>query len=492
MGIVSNSSIKFSIILFAGIGLGYINTVLIFPNVLTEEEFGLTRILMSASAVIAQIAQLGSGNIIVRFHPHLKTDKTNTTLSIGLIISLIGLALASLFLFLFDDYVVSMYQEKSALFSRYFYLLLPFMASLIFYNLFDSYLRVIFKNSVPAFLNFILLRVFWLVVVLLYYFGFLGLTSFINIYVGCQLLIALIALGYMAYLKQLNITFRFSDEKIQLIKSMYRFGLYTIISGLSVFLINRIDILMVGKYIGLEGVAIYSIAFYISTVVMVPAQSISRTSNVLASDAAKNNDHSTLNRLYKKSALNQFLFCALIFTLIIVNYHNLMHFLPDTYHNSFTVFLLLGFAKIVETGFGINGAIILNSKYYRVDTALSLFLLILTILTNLYFIPLYGIEGAALATMISVVTFNILRYLFIKVKMNLSPFTLEYLGIVLLLTASTLLAYIMPSITSVYIDILLRSMLLVVLSVPAIYMLNLSPDFNKVVDGFTGFFYKVK
>ncbi|ELR69587.1 Putative membrane export protein [Fulvivirga imtechensis AK7] len=482
MGIVSKTSIKFSIILFVGIALGYINTVLIFPNVLTEEEFGLTRILMSASAVIAQLAQLGSPNIIVHFHPHLKGDKKNITLSIGLLISLVGLFLALVFLLIFDNYVISLYQEKSELFARYFYLLLPYITSLIFYNLFDAYLRVVFKNNVSAFLNFILLRILWLAVVGLYYFEYLSTASFIKVYVACQFFIALTALGYIIHLRKLHISFRFNRERFQLLKKMYHFGVFTIISGISIFLINRIDILMVGKYVGLEGVAIYSIAFYISSVIMVPAQSISRTAIVLAANAAKNNDLKTVASLYKKTALNQLLFCSIIFILIVINYKNLMYFLPVIYRDSFLIFLLLGLAKVVETGFGINGGIIINSKYFRVDTFLSIILLLLTVASNLYFIPSFGIQGAATATMISIVIFNVLRYLFLKIKLNLDPFTWQYLGVIFILSGSATLTYIVPSLSSVWTDMITRSILFLILSVPTIYLLKLSPELNKLVN----------
>lgn len=484
MGIVSKSSIKFSVILFVGIGLGYINTVLVFPNVLSEEEFGLTRILMSASAVVAQLAQLGTPNIILRFHPQLKDDRKNSTLSIGLLIIFAGLILSTIFLVIFQDYFISLYIEKSRLFTEYFYLLIPFTASLIFYNLFDAYLRVIFKNTIPAFLNFIALRILWLAVVALYYFGYFSTATFVNLYVGCQLLIAVVAFIYIVYLGKFNISFKIGKERITLLRKMYQFGAFTIISGLSAFLINRIDILMVGKYIGLEAVAVYSIAFYISTVILVPAQSISRTTIVLAADAAKNNDLITLDHLYKKTALNQLLFCSLIFTLITINYKSLIFFLPEAYHNSFSIFFLLGMAKIIDTGFGINGAIIINTKYFKIDTLLSIVLLLLTIGTNLYFIPIFGIEGAALATMISIIIFNIIRYLFLKIKLGLTPFSWEYFTIAVILATSTLIVYFIPALSFIWGDIILRTALFIILSVPAIYLLKLSPEFNRLILNF--------
>ncbi|UII24563.1 oligosaccharide flippase family protein [Fulvivirga maritima] len=481
MGIVSKSSLNFSIILFIGIGLGYVNTILIFPNILTEEELGLTRILMSASSVVAQFAQLGTGNILVRFHPHIKNEKKNISLSIGLLISVFGLILATASLFLFKDYFIATYSEKSKLFTKYFYLVIPFFSSLIFFNLFDAYLRVIFKNEVPAFLNFILLRIVWLILVLLYYLDFFGLTTFLYLYVGGQTLMSILALAYIIYLKELKISFRFGSSNIEMLKKMYGFGAFTIISGLSVYLINRIDILMVGKYIGLDQVAIYSIAFYISTVITVPAQSISRTSNVLAAQAAKNDDFKTLSELYKKTALYQLLLCSLIFCLIIVNYDSIIIFLPEVYHDSFMVFALLGTSKMVEVSFGINGAIILNSKYYKIDTLLSIILLIVTFISNMYFIPKYGIEGAAFATMTSIVIFHLLRYFFILVKFKMQPFSRNYFGILLLVSLSTFITLQIPNASLFWVDVIIKSGSFSIICIPLIWWLKLSPSFNQTL-----------
>ena len=190
MGVVSKTSIKFSIILYIGIALGYVNTVLIFPNVLGDEVFGLTRILFTAAGLIAQLSQLGTGNILVRFHPYLKGDKKNTTLTLGLILSFAGGLISAACLFIFKEQINDVYSEKAKLFTDYYYLLLPAVISLIAFNLFDAYLRVLIKNSFTAFLNSILLRIIWLVIVLLYAFDFYNTDTFINVYVGGQIFVS--------------------------------------------------------------------------------------------------------------------------------------------------------------------------------------------------------------------------------------------------------------------------------------------------------------
>lgn len=481
MGIVSKTSIKFSIILYIGIALGYLNTVIIFPNILTEEEFGLTRILFAAAALIAQLSQLGVGNILVRFHPHLKNEKTNSTLTVGLLLSFFGIILSGSAILIFQDEIISYYSEKSALFTNYFYLLLPAIISLIAYNLFDGYLRVLYKNSFSAFLNSVLLRVIWLVIVLLYGYDFFDTKTFMHVYVGGQMLVSVIALIYTIGQGNLKLGLSMEADQLSTLRSMSKFGLITVLSGLSLLLINRIDIIMLGSYVGLADVGVYAIALYMSMVIMVPAQSIGRTTTVLVADAFKAKDMDLIRSLYQKTALNQMLLGSMIFILIIINYESLMSFLPAVYRDSFMVFFLLGLGKIIDTGFGVNGAILLNSKFYKVDTILSVLLLVISILLKLYYIPQDGIIGAAMSTALALILFNIAKFVFLLVKLKLNPFTKHYVWVLFILIIPIALINLLPVYNNFWVDVPIKSSIYILIVIPIIYYLKVSPEFNQII-----------
>ena len=478
MGIVSKSSIKFSAISYFGILLGYLNTVIIFPNLLSEEEFGLTRLIFIAASLISQLAQLGIGNILIRFHPYLKDDKKNSTLSLGIIISLIGIALSATVLLGFDGYIKAYYNEKSALFSEYFYLLLPAVISLIVFNLFNSYLRVLLKNSFAAILESVVLRLVWLGVVLLYGFGYFDTTTFLHIYVAGHISTSIALIIYAAKVKRFNLGFPLDSERWTLFKNMSKYGLVTIVSGLSLFLINKIDMMMVGSYVGLAEVGVYSIALYMSMVIMVPASSISRTTAVLTADAFKSGNSVLIKELYQKTALHQLLLGGMIYLLILINYESLMSFLPDHFKDSFMVFFYLGLAKIVDTGLGINGAILINSKYYKMDTVLSVGLLILSVIMKIYFIPTEGIIGAAFSTALALIIFNIIKYLILKLKLKLSPFTTNYIKALLIIVLPLPVIYITPHFGNFLIDVPLKSGIYLAIAIPLLYFLNISAELN--------------
>ena len=73
----------------------------------------------------------------------------------------------------------------------------------------------------------------------------------------------------------------------------------------------------------------------------------------------------------------------------------------------------------------IENQILYTSKYYRFTVITIIALSILTITLNIFFIPDYGMIGAAYASLISLVFFNLIKYSFIKIKMKITPFSIN-------------------------------------------------------------------
>ena len=239
---------------------------------------------------------------------------------------------------------------------------------------------------------------------------------------------------------------------------------------------------MLGSLIGLPAVSIYAIAAAMVSVIRVPASAIARTAPSLVSEAFKRSDISTIGNLYRKSSINQLILSGTMFCLILINYDLLLVFLPDEYSASFLIFLFLGLSQVIDTGVGINGYIMVNSKYYRVDALFSIGLLIVAIVLNLIFIPVFGIIGAAFATALSIFVYNVARFIFLKAKMGLSPFTRDSLYIFMLLTLSAVVAYFVPLTGNIWVNSIIRSGLFLILTGPVIYLKKYSPELSELVD----------
>ena len=74
MGTIKKQAFFNLIFNYVGIAIGYVNVVLLFPNIFTQDQFGLTRVLISIAAIFTQIASLGGPRILVRYYPHFKNE----------------------------------------------------------------------------------------------------------------------------------------------------------------------------------------------------------------------------------------------------------------------------------------------------------------------------------------------------------------------------------------------------------------------------------
>ena len=81
MGIVKRDSIAITILSYIGVVVGYVNKILLFPNFLSEEQVGLTSILVSLAVMYAQFSALGINSTVVKFFPFFRTpDKRHNGL----------------------------------------------------------------------------------------------------------------------------------------------------------------------------------------------------------------------------------------------------------------------------------------------------------------------------------------------------------------------------------------------------------------------------
>ena len=201
----------------------------------------------------------------------------------------------------------------------------------------------------------------------------------------------------------------------------------------------------------------------------------------LIAKAWEKQDFKQIHKLYEKSSINQLIFGGFFFLCIWLNINEIFGLLPEKFQGGKWVVFFIGLSQLFNITSGINGVIIVNSKYYRYDLITNLFLVFFTITANYFLIPIYGINGAALATALSVFLFNFIRLIFIKVKMDMHPFNIKTLYTILLLLTIYFLSKYIPIFGNIYLDLLWKSCYVLMLFVPMVLWLKLSEDINNIV-----------
>ena len=482
MGIVIRQSIKTSIVSYIGMALGYVNTLLLFPYVLNPEQIGLMRLLLDIAFLAAPFAQLGISNIALRFFPHFKDEskRHNGFLFLLLITGFVGFSLFSVFLLVFKGFLFHAFEANSPLFIQYIYFLLPLTFFVVFYQIFESYAQSFLKIVVPRFIREVMLRLMACVCVILFLYQFIQLKGFIILIVSSYGIGLLLIIFYIGYLKKLYLKPDFRFTKTSLLKEMQMYGLWVLLGGAGGLLVTKIDTLMISSMSGLAKTGVYSIAFFIATIIEIPRRTISQIAYPLVADAWKNNDLPKIKKLYEKSALNQLIVGSFLFIGIWANIDSIFALIPkgEIYSAGKYVVFFVGIGKLVDMATGINAEIIITSKYYRFDIVSVCCLAVLAIVTNLIFIPIYGITGAAIAAAISMFLFNLIRFTFIKIKFGLQPYSWKILIALVVPVIAYFISTLIPLQQHIFIDIFLRSVIVTVVFFVLIVGLKVSEDVN--------------
>ena len=74
MGVIARQSIKGAMANYLGVAIGFFVSFFILTRYLTQEEIGLTRVMVDAALLFSSLAQLGTNASIVRFFPWFKSE----------------------------------------------------------------------------------------------------------------------------------------------------------------------------------------------------------------------------------------------------------------------------------------------------------------------------------------------------------------------------------------------------------------------------------
>ena len=479
MGVIKRQGIQNTIISYAGMVIGYINTIFLFPNFLQPDQIGLTKLLVSVSGMFAQFSALGFTSVTFKFFPYYrdKEKQHQGFLFMLLVVPMAGFALISLLFVLFRPVVLKYYapNEAEVLLKYYYYIILLAFFGL-FYILQDAYLKSLYKTVVPSFVNDFLLRVLTTLSISLYAFGLLDFEKFVLLYIGINCVTALVLSAYLIYLKQFFIKPTWLAFKVRPLKEVLNYGLFSFIGNISTTLNNNIDSLMIMNFLGLDDVGIFNIAFIVTSAIRIPALSILKIVVPQVSDYWRTKDLPALKSLYQRvTSINLVLGC-LLFIGIWANIDNIFSFMPPVYRQGAYVFFFIGIARIFDMATGLNGVILLTSEKYRYDLLFNALLALLTIATNYIFIPIYGINGAAFASMLTIIAINLARLLFVWVVYKMQPFVWRSLLILGISAGTFFVSELIPPFKNHIFDLAVRSIFIAALYGILILWLKASPD----------------
>ena len=483
MGVILRQSFLNTLYAYAGAVIGFVNIVWLFPYVLDPDEFGLTRVLLSAGIVASRFAGLGMGNVTLRFFPEFRDPGRHHHgfLFLAIVIPLVGYLLFSALLYLFRDTVIYFYSSESTLFSEYFLLVFPLTLFILYFHILESYVRSLYDTVAATFLQDILLRLLQTTTVLLFLFRMITFEAFMWLFAGTFALQTLLLLAYVAWRGQLLTGIRLEKITPERTARMSRYALFAILASLAHMAMGNIDMLMIGGMLSLADTAIYAVAFYLASMIRIPSRSLVKIASPMIADAMHRQDFKAVHQIYRKSSINQLLVGGLLYLLVWMNLDHLFRFLPDIYSAGAGVFLLAGLSHLLFMASGLSSAIIQLSEWYRFDFYNTLLKLMLAIGLNLILLPVWGIAGAAFGAALTMLIYAGLSVWLVWKRLGMQPFSLKTALLLATMTAAAMAGWVLPTLPWWTADLFVRSFFIIAIFVGGWALFDLSDDFRPLV-----------
>ncbi|KAB7732212.1 lipopolysaccharide biosynthesis protein [Rudanella paleaurantiibacter] len=488
MGIIKRQTILSSVFAYAGTGVGFITQGLLFPKLLTKDQVGLIAVLLSWSVLLAQFSNLGLNGAGGRFFPYFRDHERqhNGYLLLSMLTTATGVLLCSVVLVAFRDEILNWSSDKSALFTHYYFWLIPLISFLVAFTVFDNYAKLLYDTVPGTIFQQFINRLLMLAAIGAYGLKWLTFRDFMYAWMTSWLIPALLMLGRVVQKHGFGVSPRFFSVSPDLRKQLFQYSALSLLTALSSNIILTIGNIMINADSGLSNAGIYNTASYFGSVIALPAASLYKVAGTIIADAWKRNDPAHIADVYERSCLNQLIIGCLVFVGIAANLPNVFQWLPAGYEAGYYVVLWIGLGKLIDMATGLNGTILATSRYYAYDSAFFIGLIFITIGVNAWLIPRYGINGAAMGAAFVTALFNFVRTVFVWVKFGMQPFSWRNGAVLGVGALVWWLAVQYPYGTGtvrVITDVALRSALITGVFGSLILVLKLSPDLNQTVAG---------
>ncbi|PFP30853.1 hypothetical protein COJ96_02495 [Bacillus sp. AFS073361] len=377
----------------------------LYTTYLTVSDFGIWDIITTTVLFLMPIIifQLNDGiyRHILEENDHVKIQIVISTAMFVVIRNILLFTLGYLLIFLFIDF-------------KYEWIVIFQVCIMSIYEIFLQIVRGLKNSQTYAFvgiINSIAILVFSLLFLKIFHLGLNGL--FIS-----TILAMVISIIYMQYkiniIQYININFYNKKLKIELIK----YSIPLIPNVISWWVMNLSDRYFIGFYLGTEANGLYAIANKLPTIMF-----LANTIFYLAwqESAIMNFNNKDRDRYYSKM-FNGYLKFLISFSIVLLSFSEIafMLLIDNKYHHALQFVPLLYLGTIFSAFSSFYGTGYQSAKDTRGAFTTSVYAAVINGVLNLLLLPIIGLQGASISTMLAFLIMWLLRIKQTKKYFNIS------------------------------------------------------------------------
>jgi O-antigen/teichoic acid export membrane protein len=431
MGIVLKQSAYNTLVLFLGFAVGGINILFLYTHFLHEDYFGLITFLLSTANILLPLMVFGMHHTVIKYFSVYDDSRERDGFLIGTLVwPLLVIVPIGIIGMLAYEQLASWLSAENPIIYDYTWLI--FLVALFqgYFEIFYAWSKVQLRSVFGNFIKELFARVVVALLLIAVFLGWISDSEFVYAVVAVFGLRMLIMLGYAVYLYRPKWVLKWPKNY----KEVLKFSGYILVSGSAAGILLEIDKFMIPQMELIASVAYYSVGIYIATVVAIPTRAMQQITSPITAQYLNDDNLEGVNNLYRQTSINLLVVGGLLFLLINLNIEDLYAIIDKPeFSQGIWIVLIISVAKLIELSLGTGNAILVNSKYFRVFFYLSLAMAVSVVLLNAWLIDTMGINGAALATLLVIAAYTLIKFLFIKSKFGTFPFSTKTLKVLLLI-----------------------------------------------------------
>lgn len=196
--------------------------------------------------------------------------------------------------------------------------------------------------------------------------------------------------------------------------------------GLMEFLLAQVDKILIGVYINVLEVGIYSVAMAIVAFVPVALQSVNQIFSPTIADLHARAERELLGRLFQTLTKWILAFTIPLATVVIVFSKPLMRIFGPSFEAGWIVLVIGTLGQLINCGTGSVGYLLLMSGNQKRLLKVQATMTCIMVALNILLIPALGILGAAIATAVTAALSNIWYLREVRTALAISPYNRRY------------------------------------------------------------------
>jgi O-antigen/teichoic acid export membrane protein len=391
--------------------------MLLIANKFGADAFGRYSITITLSQLLVMVFTLGLPVAIVKLTSN--SNNFNITfqsnyLAKALLITIISSILISLILFSFSE-ILSIRVFDDIHLKGYFNLLSFFLVPLMFHESFSNFFRGKKDFTKYNLFTFILPYVFFFpIFYFLISYSFQEEITFLSYVLGITVIFILELVAYF----KLGIKSKTNFSTSKLLKLSFPMMFSTAL----LFLLNWTDIFMLGSMKTSTEVGIYNVAFKIASLGYIIIIAINVVIAPKISELYNEKKMSALKKVIHQSTRLIIILTIPIMIILFFLRKQILGFFGEEFLLGETALIIIGLGVFFSSISGNVDQILNMTNSHKTLRNITIFCFVTNVILNYLLIPLYGINGAATASLITNILVNVICLYYIKKNLGFLTF----------------------------------------------------------------------